>query len=361
MPVLMASLLLPAALGVTTSSPGTVTTIVDPHLFTKASGDEHLHGIVRDPISGNIYVGDWNSFSVGNTPFFGPYIQNADSIRRINALEEVSVLTYLIAPNAITYSATDRQLYVVSGSLSCGGAPRSAGPALNGIVAINPATGASRVLAGGKPGFANGSGNQARFTEPAGIAYDSDTGSFYVSEGCLNRIRQVDSTGFASTLAGSGQRGSADGAGTAATFNNLRGIAYCDHALYVADSNNNEIRHVSLAGNVTTLAGSPEAGYAGGRGATARFNHPTGIACDEAGNLYVADSRNNAIRKVTPAGFVSTVAGNGIAGTVDGVGSAARFSTPGDLTYDPDAHALYVVDWGSNDIRKVIVAATAAR
>lgn len=125
--------------------------------------------------------------------------------------------------------------------------------------------------------------------------------------------------------------------------------------LYVADSNNNEIRRVSLAGNVTTLAGSPESGFVGGRGARARFNHPTGLACDEAGDLYVADSQNNAIRKVTSTGLVWTVAGSGIAGSIDGVGSAARFANPGDLTYDPDTHALYVIDWGSNDIRKVTI------
>lgn len=172
------SLLLPTTLAITRSTPGTVTTIVDSRLFTKPSGDQHLHGILRDPISGNIYVGDWNSFSAGNTPFFGPYIENKDSIRRIDALREVDVLRFLVAPNAMAYDSADRQLYVVSGSHSCGGAARSAGAALNGIVAINPATGSTRVLAGGNAGFANGYARQARFRNPQELLTISTRATF---------------------------------------------------------------------------------------------------------------------------------------------------------------------------------------
>ena len=220
-------------------------------------------------------------------------------------------------------------------------------------MAIDPATGKTRVLAGGNAGFSNGSGNQAQFSEPVGIASDPASGAFFVSEGCQNRIREVDPSGTAATLAGSGTQGSADGTASEATFNNPRGIAYCenDHTLYVANSGNNEIRAVSLDGNVTTLAGSPTAGFEDGAGAAARFDRPTGVACDNAGNVYVADSQNNAVRKVTASGIVTTIAGDKIAGTDDGVGAAARFTTPGDLTYDPNELALYVVDWGRRAAR----------
>ncbi len=355
--VFLSIALLPLMLGVTITTPGTVTTIVNPNLFTKPSGEERLHGIVRDPISGDIYVGDWNALMVGSTPFFGPYVENKDSLRRINALKEVSVVTYVVSPNAIAYNASDRQIYVVAGGVSCGENSRSAGPSLNGIIAIDPATGKARVLAGGKVGITNGSPSQARFTGPIGIASDPTSGALFVSEGCQNRIRMVDPSGDAATLAGSGARGSADGVQLAASFNDPHGITYCveDHMLYVADTGNNEIRAVTFDGNVSTVAGAPEAGFVDGTGTAARFDHPTGVACDNFGNVYVADSKNNAIRQVTETGIVTTIAGQKAAGTVDGVGPAARFSTPGDIAYDASARAVYVVDWGTNNIRQVAV------
>jgi DNA-binding beta-propeller fold protein YncE len=355
--VLLAIALLPSALAITVTTPGTVTTVVNPNLFTKPNGDEHLHGIARDPISGDIFVGDWNVISIGVTPFFGPYIENRDSIRRINALKEVSMMTYLVSPNAIAYNASDRQIYIVAGDATCGGADRSSGPSLNGVVAIDPLTGNVKTLAGGTAGFANGATGQPRFAGPVGIASDPTSGALFVSEGCENRIREVDPLGDAATLAGSGEQGNADGRQLAATFNDPHGIVYCpdDQMLYVADSGNNEIRAITFDGKVSTLAGSPQHGFIDGAGAAARFNAPTGVACDEAGNVYVADSQNNAVRKVTPNGIVTTVAGNGTSGGVDGVGSAARFSTPGDITYDPGERALFVVDWGSNHIRKIAI------
>ena len=357
--------LLPLTLGITVTSPGTVTTVVDPRLFSAPSGDEHLHGIVRDPISGDIYVGDWNKLTLSNTPFFGPFIENKDSIRRINALKEVSVVTFVVSPNAIAYSPSDRQIYVVVGSVECNNrsGPRSTGPTLNGIVALDPATGKTQVLAGGNAGVSNGPGAQALFSEPAGIASDPGSGAFFVSEGCQNRIREVDPSGTAATLAGSGAKGTADGTGLEASFNDPRGIAYCEneHTLYVADSGNNEIRSIDLNGKTTTLAGAPAPGFEDGTGGAARFDRPTGVACDNAGNVYVADSLNNAVRKITAAGVVTTVAGDKTAGTADGVGAAARFSTPGDLTYDPSGNALYVVDWGSNNVRKIVLPPAAPR
>lgn len=350
--------ILPFVLGVTLSTPGMVTTVVNPNLFTKANSDDHLHGIVRDPISGDIYVGDWGALSVGNTPYFGPYVENRDAIRKIDQLKEVSVLAYVVSPNAITYSSGNREIYVVAGSVACDSrGSRSPEATLNGIVAINPATGKTSVLAGGRTGFRNAAGNEAQFSEPAGIAYDPGSGAFFVSESCENRIRMVDPQGTAGTLAGSGKQGNADGNRLNAAFNHPRGIAYCEasHTLYVSDTGNNEIRKVSVDGTVTTLAGATQAGFAGGLGSAARFDHPTGVACDDDGNVYVADSKNNAIRRIWPNGVVTTLAGAKEAGTVDGVGEAARFSTPGDITYDPGSGALYVVDWGSNNVRKVVV------
>lgn len=95
-----------------------------------------------------------------------------------------------------------------------------------------------------------------------------------------------------------------------------------------------------------------QAAFVDASGGAALFDAPTGVACDDAGNVYVADSRDNAVRKVTQTGVVTTVAGGKELSSVDGAGSAARFSTPGDITYDPGDRALYVVDWGSNKVRK---------
>lgn len=355
---LFAFLLLPLTLGVTVTSVGTVTTVVNPNLFTKPSGDEHLHGIVRDPITGDIYVGDWNEFTTGVSSFYGPFVENRDTIRRINALKEVSIVTYQISPHAMTYNPSDRRIYVAVGDASCSGNGRWRGPALNGVIGIDPATGKVQRLSGGAPGSANGTSVEARFKGPAGIAFDPSSGALFLSEGCQNRVRELDVSGNATTLAGSGQPGNADGVQLAATFNDPHGITFCQKnlTLYVADTGNNEIRAITFDGKVTTLAGSPEPGFVDATGSAARFNAPQGIACDDSGNLYVTDSRNNAVREVTASGVVTTLAGGKGPGNVDGTGSAARFSTPGDITYDPGDRALYVVDWGSNNIRKVVIA-----
>jgi DNA-binding beta-propeller fold protein YncE len=338
-----AVVLLALTLGVTITAPGTVTTVVNPNLFTRPAGENHLHGIVRDPISGDIYVGDWNELSVGEAPFFAPYVENRDSIRRIDQLGEVSIVVYAISPNAMVMNEGDRQIYVVVGGLSCGGSQRATVPEFNGIVAIDPATGKYRYVSGGPPGYSNGLPKKAQFSGTAGIASDPRSGELFISEGCQNRIREVDARGEVTTVAES--------------FSDPHGLAYSPrlNMLYVADTGDNEIRSIDADGRVSTLAGSTQAGFIDGTGADARFDRPTGVACDDLGNVYVADSQNNAIRKVTPAGVVTTVAGAKSPGTADGVGAAARFSTPGDLTYDPIENALYVVDWGSNNIRKVVV------
>jgi len=209
-------------------------------------------------------------------------------------------------------------------------------------------------LAGGGEGFADGEGSIAQFDYPRAIAIDP-AGNLYVTDS--SRIRKVTPKGEVSTLAGSEESGFADGEGSVAQFRLPHGIAIdATGNLYVADTGNNRIRKVTPEGVVSTLAGSGETGYGGGgfadgEGSSAQFSSPHGIAIDVAGNLYVADSRNRRIRKVTPKGEVSTLVG-GEWGFADGEGRNARFSYLEDITIDA-AGNLYVDDYWNNCICKV--------
>ena len=169
---------------------------------------------------------------------------------------------------------------------------------------ITPA-GAVTTLAGaaGQSGSADGAGSRARFTWPSGVAVDS-AGNVYVADSGNDDIRKITPAGVVTTLAGAaGQTGSADDTGSAARFNQPAGVAV-DSAgnVYVADASNYEIRKITPAGVVTTLAGAAgKADWANGTGNAARFYYPEGVAVDGAGNVYVADYKNNEIRKMSPA------------------------------------------------------------
>jgi hypothetical protein len=222
------------------------------------------------------------------------------------------------------------------------------------------ASGVVTTLAGraGSFGSTDGTGNEARFNYPQRVAVD-DTGNVYVADFANHTIRSITPAGTVTTLAGqAGSPGSADGPGDAAQFYFPNGVAV-DGAgnVYVADSSNNTIRKVTAAGVVTTLAGLAETtGSADGTGSDARFYRPSGVAVDEAGNVYVADSGNETIRKVTPAGAVTTLAGQaGNLGSADGPGSAARFHDPRGVAVD-GAGNVYVTDPWYNTIRKVTAA-----
>ncbi len=176
-----------------------------------------------------------------------------------------------------------------------------------------------------------------------GLTIDA-SGNFYSTDGTNNLINKVSPAGVVTILAGSGVAGSANGTGTAASFNNPQGIGIDGTGnLYVADVGNNLIRKITPAGVVTTFAGSGAAGSNDGVGTAASFNQPTGIAIDGAGNIYVADTRNYLIRKITPAGVVTTFAGSGTSASVDGTGTGASFIQPNSLAIDASGN-LYVGD-----------------
>jgi sugar lactone lactonase YvrE len=168
-------------------------------------------------------------------------------------------------------------------------------------------------LAGVPIGSADGTGSAARFNYPDGVASDS-SGNLYVADTGNNTIRKITPAGVVTTLAGTpGIIGSADGTGSHAQFNGPWSVAVDGSGnVYVADTGNNTIRKITSAGVVTTLAGTAGVtGSADGTGGAASFSAPSGVAADSSGNVYVADTNNFTIRKITPAGVVSTLAGTG--------------------------------------------------
>jgi streptogramin lyase len=200
-------------------------------------------------------------------------------------------------------------------------------------------------------GSTNATGTNASFNDPTGIAIDS-AGIIYVSEQSGVRVRKVTPAGVTTTLAGNGTQGYLDGTGTNAIFRLLVGITVdSSGTIYVADDNDHRIRKITPADVVTTFAGTGTSGSANGTGTNASFSFPRGITIDLAGNLYVADASNHRIRKITSGGVVSTFAGT-TSGYLDGTGTNAQFNSPWGIAVDSGG-ILYVVDRGNNRIRRI--------
>lgn len=229
----------------------------------------------------------------------------------------------------------------------------------NGIIRkITPGAVVS-TLAGtsGVYGHADGTGAAASFAFPQGIAVDA-SGNVYVADSFNSTIRKITSGGVVTTLAGAaGSVGSADNAtGTSATFDGPQGLAIDSSGnLYVADTRNQLIRKITPAGSVTTLAGTANTqGRTDGTTTYARFWNPAGIALAPSGVLYVSEAGNRSIRRVTTAGAVTTQAGSpALSGTVNGTGSAASFREPIALTVDPSGN-VFIADDKDHIIRKLI-------
>ena len=292
--------------------------------------------------TGNVYVGD----SGNNT------------LRKVTPAASVTTLAGLAAPpGSVDGSGSAARFSIPTGVVVDGAGNVYVGDTANHTIRkISPA-GAVSTFAGRAQvsGSANGSGSDARFYSPEGLAADA-AGNIYVADTSNHTIRKITPDGTVSTFAGQANNGGhLDGIGPAAQFLYPEGVAV-DSAgnVYVADSGNDTIRKISPTGAVITLAGHATVqGSADGIASAALFSNPTGVAVDAAGNVYVADSYNNTIRKITPGAVVSTLAG--VArnyGSADGVGAAARFAQPTAIAVD-GAGIVYVADNRNHTIRKI--------
>jgi sugar lactone lactonase YvrE len=221
----------------------------------------------------------------------------------------------------------------------------------------NNNTNVTTTYAGTAPllGSTDGAGSSARFSSPYGVAVDA-SGNVYVADTNNHTIRKITLADAVTTLAGTPlAAGSSDGTGSSALFYAPKDVAVdASGNVYVADTNNSTIRKITSAGVVTTLAGTPlAAGSTDGTGASARFNYPGSVAVDASGNVYVADTNNHTIRKITSAGVVTTLAGTPLApGSTNGTGASARFNFPGGVAVDASGN-VYVADTNNSTIRKI--------
>jgi sugar lactone lactonase YvrE len=292
----------------------------------------YVYGITID-LSGNLYVADtYGNNKIRKIDNSGNVTTIAGSIQGYADGQGTAALFY--HPFAITIDSVGN-LYVAD----------SLNNRIRKIDIFRNVT----TIAGSIQGYADGQGTAALFYKPNAIAIDS-VGNLYVVDSFNNRIRKIDTSGNVTTIAGSIQ-GYADGQGTAALFYNPCGITIDSSGnLYVADSENHKIRKIDTSRNVTTIAGSSR-GYADGQGTAALFYNPYGITIDSSGNLYVTEGANHTIRKIDTSRNVTTIAGSS-RGYADGPGTAALFSIPSGITIDSSGN-LYVADSQNNRIRKI--------
>ena len=295
------------------------------------------------------------------------------------------ILAALSAAVAGAQSADDWVIETVAGggsSLGDGGAAAAAllsgpvGVALDGagnlyiadrdnqrIRKVDPAGTITTVAGNGTAGFSGdgGAAAAAQLNNPAGLSLDA-AGNLYIADRDNQRIRKVDPAGVITTVAGDGAQGFGgdSGAAVAAQLNAPYGVAPDGSGnLYIADFGNNRIRKVDPAGTITTVAGGGSSLGDGGMATAARLSGPAGVAPDGAGNLYIADSSHQRIRKVDSTGTIVTVAGNGTAGSGGdgGAATAAQLNAPYGLAPD-GAGNLYIADSSNHRIRKVDSAGT---
>ncbi len=318
-----------------------------------------LNGTNTHWVAGQTRVSLGSEVAVGGAPYgeLGP-------VTVVNATTAIAAV--VVSPTAALEPRTARVVTTPVG----GGADESLSlPDGFTVDAVTPPGAASATVstiagAAGTPAFADGNGSQARFQRLSAVAVGPDD-AIYVADTGNQRIRVVRSqagaggatTWTVSTFAGNGTPGFADGPGASAQFNNPQGVAVdASGIVYVADTANNRIRRIATDGTVSTLAGDSTAGFQNGAGSQARFNAPQGVATDNQGNIYVADTGNAAVRLITAGGTVSTLAGDGTVGSNDSPN--ARFDGLVGIAVEGQNVYVYLADSGNHRIRRLDVAGT---
>lgn len=296
-------------------------------------------GIAVDS-SGNFYVADSANHVIRKVSSSGVVTTLAGTAGSAGSTDGLGSAARFNGPSAITVSSLGT-VYVAD--------------TYNHLIRAITADGSVTTVAGlaFTTGSADGTGSAARFSFPAGITIDSSL-TIYVADSNNHTIRRISNGNVVTTVAGTaGTPGDANGNGSGARFRFPNGLVSTGGVLYVADSYNHTVRRVTSTGDVTTFAGSPGlAGSLDGNGLAARFNQPLGLAADSSGNLFVADTYSNTIRKISTGGDVTTIAGSpGVIGTTDGSGGNARFNQPFSLVVDSNSN-LYILDTRNHAIRR---------
>jgi sugar lactone lactonase YvrE len=295
-----------------------------------------------------------------NAKFYNPHGIAVDSLGNVYVSDIFSSRLRKITPSGVVTTLSSNLFFVSSPStvfmiLSYGITVDTSGNLFisdsnNHRILKLTTSGVMNTLAGsGYAGYSDGTGVNALFNGPLGLSLDA-FGNFYVADTFNIRIRKITSSGIVTTLAGSTR--SLDATGTNARFFNPSGVSVGSSGnIYVADTDNHRIRKITSSGVVTTLAGSGTAGLTDGTGTNSKFDSPYGLTCDTSGNVYVADLNNHRIRKITSSGVVTTFAGT-VYGFSDGTVTTARFASPTGVVIDSSGN-VYVADMGNHCIRKI--------
>ena len=293
-------------------------------------------GITIDP-SGNVYVADSHN----------------NLIRKITPAGEVTTLAGSGIPGSADGKSKEATFYYPGGLFADNHGNIFAADTHNNLIRKITSDGTVTTVFIKSNGLsANREDSLIRLDNPWGVASDM-AGNLFITDRNNDLIRKISPQGKIITLAGSRKPGAEDGVGANASFYLPAGIALDSTGnLYISDSYNNRIRKITPEGKVTTLAGQKKKGDLDGIGATASFLHPEGIALDNHGDIVVADMGNNKIRKITPGGLVSTIAGSGLRGATDGPDTTASFNRPYGIAVDRKGN-IYVADFQNNKIRKI--------
>jgi len=325
---------------------GTVPTITTVSVASNVTSTTAQSGGIINSSGGDYVTADGVCYSSTNQ-----LPTTADNITKDSVVSNGVVVTQFTSK---LINLTPNTVYYVRayGTNSFGTAYGSVVTFTTSATSSTPVATVSTFAGSATAGYLNGTAANALFNNPQGIVADSK-GNIYVSDSYNNYIREITTAGVVVTIAGNGAAGYTDGPAASAQFYAPQGLAF-DAAgnLYVADLGNNVIRKITATGVVSTFAGNGTAGYVDGAATVAEFNGPHGIAFDKQGNLYVADRTNSIIREITSAGVVSSFAGSKVTGYLDGTGTAAAFNKPNGVIVDGSGN-VYVADQGNSAIRKI--------